>query len=73
MLDAGHTIGSRMFHFKEQNILYTGDFRTIDGYCGKAKPVKCDTLIIESTFADEKFIFPNYDNVRREINRLCKR
>lgn len=67
MLNAGHTIGSKMFHFKEQNILYTGDFRTIDGYCGRAKPVKCDTLILESTFADEKFIFPKYEQVSSEI------
>jgi putative mRNA 3-end processing factor len=67
MVDAGHTIGSRMFHFKHSNALYTGDFRTIDGYCGKAKPIKCNTLIIEATFADEKFIFPKYESVSSEI------
>ncbi len=66
-LDAGHTIGSRMFYFKEHKILFTGDFRTHKSYCGIAKPKKAKTLIIESTFADEKFIFPNYNSTLKEI------
>ncbi len=66
-LDAGHTIGSRMFYFKDHKILFTGDFRTQNSYCGKAKPKKADILIIESTFANEKYIFPNYKNTLKEI------
>ncbi len=66
-LDAGHTIGSKMFFFKNHKILFTGDFRTKKSYCGKAQPKKAETLIIESTFANEKFIFPDYNETLKEI------
>ena len=67
MLDAGHTIGSRMFYFKESDMLFTGDFRTVKSYCGQARARRAKTLIIEATFGDEKYIFPNYEHVKAEV------
>ncbi|MFT4309444.1 MAG: MBL fold metallo-hydrolase RNA specificity domain-containing protein [Candidatus Woesearchaeota archaeon] len=72
MMDAGHTIGSKMFYYSDQRILYTGDFRTVNSYCGRAKPIRCNTLIIESTFADEKYIFPKHSSILREIADYAK-
>ncbi|MFH1650074.1 MAG: hypothetical protein ABIA93_05995 [Candidatus Woesearchaeota archaeon] len=67
MLNAGHTIGSKMFHFQEQDILYTGDFNTQNKYCGTAKPVQCNTLIMEGTFGAPEYIFPKHELVVEQL------
>ncbi len=67
LLPAGHTLGSTMFFFKEEKLLYTGDFNTIPKYCGQAKPKKCDTLIIEATYGRERYIFPSYKETVKEF------
>jgi Cft2 family RNA processing exonuclease len=66
MLDAGHILGSKMF-LVNNKLLYTGDFNTKGGYCGKAEPVKCKTLIIESTFGLPQFVFPDRKEVIEEL------
>jgi Cft2 family RNA processing exonuclease len=60
--NAGHVLGSKMFYFESpsKSLLYTGDFSTknsllLDG----AQPIESDTLVIESTFGRENFVFPN--------------
>ncbi len=72
MLDAGHTLGSKMFYFKEGKILFTSDFRQIDSYCGKAEPKRCDTLIIDATFGHERYIFPKFENVVKELKEYLE-
>ncbi len=65
-LNAGHVLGSSMYYFESPNksLLYTGDFATKDSLLLKgAEPVSADTLIIESTFGREHFVFPE----RKEI------
>lgn len=66
MLDAGHILGSKMFLINNE-LLYTGDFNPQGIYCGKAKPVKCSTLIMETTFGRPQFEFPNKDEVIKEM------
>ncbi len=66
MLDSGHTLGSKMFLINNK-ILFTGDFNTEGRYCGKAEPVKCSTLIIESTFAKPNYIFPKSQFVIKDF------
>jgi putative mRNA 3-end processing factor len=63
MLDSGHTLGSKMFYLKDEELLYTGDFNTISKHFGSAKPRKCRTLVVECTYGLEKYIFPNYEHV----------
>ena len=62
--DAGHCLGSRMILIEEretgEKTLYTGDYNTINKYCGAAKPIKCDNLIIDSTYGHPKYKFPSY-------------
>ncbi|MEE9151284.1 MAG: MBL fold metallo-hydrolase [Thermoplasmata archaeon] len=50
---AGHIPGATMFEIRDrQNILFTGDINTINTHLLKGtKPVKCDILIIEGTYA----------------------
>lgn len=49
---AGHIPGSVMVEIKNYGILYACDINTIDTHLLKAaKPVKCETLFIEGTYA----------------------
>jgi len=50
---AGHIPGATMFELRgKKNILFTGDINTITtNLLNGTKPVKCDTLIIEGTYA----------------------
>ncbi|UCE73294.1 MAG: MBL fold metallo-hydrolase, partial [Methanomassiliicoccales archaeon] len=50
---AGHIPGATMFELRgRRNVLFTGDINTIDSHLlTGTEPVKCDTLIIEGTYA----------------------
>jgi putative mRNA 3-end processing factor len=57
--DAGHCLGAAMVHVEGANVLYTGDFNTTAGFTtAGAKPVECDTLVMESTYGDPRFTLP---------------
>lgn len=66
MFDSGHTLGSKMFLLNEK-LLFTGDFNTEERYCGKAEPIKCSTLIMESTFGKPNYIFPKSNFVIKDF------
>ena len=77
LYDAGHCLGSRMVFIKnkksKETLLYTGDYNTIKKYCGKAIPKKCDILIIDSTYGEGKYIFPDYNKTTKEfIEQIVK-
>jgi putative mRNA 3-end processing factor len=64
--NAGHVLGSVQYEINtpEGTILYTGDIGLENSYTMKsAESVKCDILIIETTFGSPIFSFPK----RREI------
>jgi putative mRNA 3-end processing factor len=50
---AGHIPGSTMYEVKgERSVVFTGDLNTLDTHLvWGAHPVKCDTLVIEGTYA----------------------
>lgn len=55
--DAGHCLGAAMV--QAGDLLYTGDFNPVAGFTTPgAKPVPCDTLVIESTYGDPRFRLP---------------
>jgi len=59
-LNAGHILGSAMFHFEtdSKSLLYTGDFNTSSSLLLKgAKAINSDILVIESTFGRKEFSF----------------
>lgn len=55
--DAGHCLGAAMVQVED--LLYTGDFSPIAGFTTPgARPVPCETLVIESTYGDPRFTLP---------------
>ncbi len=70
-LIAGHVPGSAMFLLEKgrYRILYTGDVNPRGGLAveGPAEVPEADVLIIESTYGNPKFRFPDQDLVRAKI------
>lgn len=65
-LNAGHILGSAQFEVDtpEGIVLYTGDFSLGDSYTMKpAEIVRCDLLIIETTFGSPIFSFPKREQL----------
>jgi len=64
--EAGHVLGSAMVLAGET--LYTGDFDTSTGItCGEARPRKCDTLVVEATYGDPRFVLPDQGTVVSDL------
>ncbi|MBS3777893.1 MAG: MBL fold metallo-hydrolase [Candidatus Thermoplasmatota archaeon] len=66
---AGHIPGSLMFELVgSKRFLFTGDFNTIDTHLVKGtKPVKCDVLCMEGTYAGR-----NHPKPRKELEKDFK-
>ncbi|MCJ0743594.1 ligase-associated DNA damage response exonuclease [Pedobacter montanisoli] len=72
MFPAGHVIGSAQIRleYKGEIVVVSGDYKTeYDGISTAFEPVKCHTLVSESTFGlpiykwqPQQFIFDNIDN-----------
>jgi Cft2 family RNA processing exonuclease len=75
LLPAGHILGSSQLYIQTDSgsILYTGDFRT-----KKSRTVekfvyqKCDVLIMESTFGMPQYLFPDREEIEKELLDLLK-
>ena len=68
--NSGHVLGSVQFEINtpEGNVLYTGDLCTEETFTMKpASPVKCDLMIIESTFGAPMFNFKKREDLALEI------
>ncbi len=65
---AGHILGSNMFMLDAgQKVLYTGDFCPQDRLdIEGARPQKCDILIVEATYGNPRYKFPD----RREMIKV---
>ncbi|MFW9794841.1 MAG: MBL fold metallo-hydrolase [Candidatus Thorarchaeota archaeon] len=70
-LNAGHVLGSTMFHIEFNDgltVLYTGDFNNVDSMVHKAaKPTEADILITEATYGAPSWVFPNRKTVYENI------
>jgi Cft2 family RNA processing exonuclease len=74
--NSGHVLGSYEFEVKtpEGNMLFTGDFNTEYTKTMKpAEPVRCDILVLESTFGSPSFIFPSEDEVGKDMVEWAKK
>ena len=70
--NAGHVLGSVQFEANtpEGTILYTGDFSLGNSYTMEAaEAVRCDLLVIETTFGAPMFKFPRRQDVALEMVR----
>lgn len=69
LVDSGHILGSKGLLFED--IFYTGDICTRNrGFLDGAKIPKCKTLITECTFGLSEFVFPNLDEIKKQVNEL---
>ncbi len=63
---AGHVFGSAMV--KVRDVLYTGDFNPQGGRtCKRAASVDCKTLIIETTYGEERYSLPPKEDVTEDL------
>jgi putative mRNA 3-end processing factor len=70
LVDSGHILGSRAILIKDR-VLYTGDLSTRDrAFLKGCKGVKCETLIIESTYGRRHYVFPETENLISQVNRF---
>ncbi|MCB2171723.1 MBL fold metallo-hydrolase [archaeon] len=68
--NSGHVLGSVQFEVitPEGSVLYTGDLCTEDTFTMvPATPVKCDMMVIETTFGSPMFQFPKREDVAVEV------
>ncbi|MHB8567354.1 MAG: MBL fold metallo-hydrolase RNA specificity domain-containing protein [Nitrososphaerales archaeon] len=70
LLDAGHILGSRSILI-EDSVLYTGDFSRRDrGFLRGLKGVKCETLIMESTYGKQQYRFRETEDLVRQVSKV---
>jgi hypothetical protein len=65
---AGHCLGSAqtLIEYAGRRVVYTGDFKLRCGLsCEPPEVVECDTLIMECTFGQPHFIFPEDKEVHK--------
>lgn len=70
LVDAGHILGSRAIVI-EDSVFYTGDFSTRDrGFLKGSPGVKCDTLIMETTYGNPRYIFTDTEKIVAQVSRI---
>lgn len=70
LIDAGHILGSRAILI-EDSVFYTGDFSTRDrGFLKGSTGVKCDTLIMETTYGSPRYVFTDTSKIVSQVSRL---
>ncbi|MGJ8639921.1 MAG: MBL fold metallo-hydrolase RNA specificity domain-containing protein [Opitutaceae bacterium] len=75
MYPAGHVLGSAMVHITTDSgltCLYTGDFKIRHGLA--AEPIEipqADTLVMETTFGQPRYVFPPFESTCAQIHRFC--
>jgi putative mRNA 3-end processing factor len=70
LLPAGHMLGSAMLlaHRADRRLLYTGDFRLRPAMtAAMAELPRADVLVMESTFGDPRYRFPDRNEVLEEL------
>ena len=68
--NAGHMLGSAQFsvHTSTQTVAYTGDINCRDMYTtSAAEKVECDTLVLETTYGNPCYVFPDLEQTSAEI------
>jgi len=69
-INAGHMLGSTQFlaTLPDITILYTGDINYLDTLTTKkAERVECDVLVMEATYGEPSYIFPEREEIYANI------
>jgi len=75
LLPAGHTLGSSMIvaQCDEGTLAYTGDFKLRDNpFSHGATVPRCDTLVMECTFGESRYVFPPDDELLDRLFRFIE-
>lgn len=68
--EAGHILGSKAI-LVEDSVFYTGDFSRRDrGFLKGSQGVKCDTLIMETTYGNSRYVFSDTEEIVSHVNRI---
>ena len=68
--NAGHVLGSAQCEIN--GTVYTGDMLTDSPLLGGAKPLDCDSLVIETTFGLPEYVFPPREEIISDISKWVK-
>ncbi len=69
MIDSGHILGAKGLVFDD--VFYTGDICTRNrSFMKGAKIPKCKTLITECTFGMPEYVFPQIDDIVKQVNAI---
>jgi putative mRNA 3-end processing factor len=69
-LNAGHMLGSTQFliTLPDTSILYTGDINYLNTLTTrKAENIECDILVMEATYGEPSYVFPDRENIYANI------
>jgi putative mRNA 3-end processing factor len=70
LVDAGHILGSRAI-LVEDSVFYTGDISRRDrGFLKGALGIKCDTLIMETTYGLPRYVFNETDKIVSHVSKI---
>ena len=73
LIDSGHIFGSKSILI-EDRVFYTGDISTRNrAFLKGCRGVKCDTLIMETTYGRPHYIFPRNEDIIKEVNAFISR
>lgn len=77
LLPAGHIFGSAMIHLTRVSdgatLLYTGDFKIRQGLTAEAAEfLPADIFITETTFGEEKYVFPPEEVIQETVLNFVK-
>jgi putative mRNA 3-end processing factor len=69
-INAGHMLGATQFlvTLPDETILYTGDINYTDTLTTvKAESVECDILVMEATYGEPSYVFPDRESIYNSI------
>lgn len=75
LLPSGHILGSAQLYLETGGlrVLYTGDLKLSSSFTAERVAVRaCDVLIIECTYGEPRFVFPNREEVKADLIKFVK-
>ncbi len=73
LFDSGHILGSKAILIDDR-VFYTGDISSRDrAFLKGCKGIKCETLIMETTYGKSHYVFPETEDIVRRVNAFIAR
>lgn len=75
LLPSGHILGSSQILIEVQGlrVLYSGDLKLSASFTAERIKIKpCDVLIVECTYGEPRFVFPNREEVKEDLFKIVR-